>query len=296
MNEQDFKTVLLSVLFTCCALGSGSLYAAEPAAEKKADPADKERQAILEEMRERVKAIRVASLVGDRASKELKLNPDPILSYNDQPRAILNATLWSWSDGGRPVAIIKLEKYRKDKAHPYEWLDNLTSFSTGLVRAEWQHGVTWQARRPALTLKTFPNGPKPAKFEAARLSQMKRLARRFKCSMYIPATKQRDEMRLLTTQLLRYSDADAGIIDGAMFGFASNGTNPDCLFVVELHETAEGKPSAKYGFAGMTQGELSAKLDGREVWTKEWTVKRGKQDTWIWFFGEDIEKLKVANQ
>ena len=288
--------VMLHVLFTCCLLGIGSARADEPVSNEQADSEDRIRRATLNEMRDRVNTIRVASVVDDQTSKELKLNPEPILRYNDQPRGILDATLWSWSDGGRPAAIIKLEKYRKDESHPREWLDNLTSFSPGLVRAEWKHGITWQARQPALMLEALPDGPRPAPSKPARPSQMKRISRRFTCSLYNIVTKQRDEMRLLTTQLLRYSEVDTGIIDGVMLGFANNGTNPDCLFVVELQKAVNGDHSWKYGFAGMTQGELTAKLDGRKVWTKQWTVKRGKQDTWIWFFDEDVEGLKALKQ
>ena len=288
--------VVLNVVLTVCLQGITFTRADEPVTKKKVDSENQSREATVNEMRERARSIRVVLLDGERATKELKLNPKPILRYNDQPRGILDATLWSWSNGGRPSAIIKLEKYRKDAAHPREWLDNLTSFSPGLIRAEWKHGVTWQAQQPALTLKTIHDGPRPATSEAARLFQMKRLARRFTCSFYDIFTKQRNEMRLLTTQLLRYSDADEGIIDGVMFGFANNGTNPDCLFVVELQEAKDGVQSWNYGFSGMTQGELTAKLGDGTVWKKPWTVKRGKQDTWIWFFDEDVAGLKTLRQ
>jgi len=39
----------------------------------------------------------------------------------------------------------------------------------------------------------------------------------------------------------------------------------------------------KYGVAGMTQGGLSVRLGGKEVWSKEYTYGIGPQPTWIWF-------------
>lgn len=42
------------------------------------------------------------------------------------------------------------------------------------------------------------------------------------------------QMRLLPRPLCRYSDPESNIVDGAVFGFATNGVNPDLHVLIEI--------------------------------------------------------------
>lgn len=242
-------------------------------------------------MRQRAEGIKVFTLTGDEKT-ETKLVAQPMFRYSDQARFILDATLWGWTHNGRPVAVCKMEGYRGNTATGGKprWLYNYSSFSTGLIEAEWNFGHRWSAKKPALKLATLPNGPTPSESKAGRMRQLKELSRRFSATMFVPVVDRKQEMRLLSRPIYRYSHPDSGLRDGAVFGLTNYGTNPDALFVIELHQKKTSTPTWKYGFVGMTQGALSVRLDDKEVWTKPWTETRGSLETWTWFYESSVLK------
>lgn len=61
----------------------------------------------------------------------------------------------------------------------------------------------------------------------------------------------------------RYSDADAGIVDRAVFAFA-NGTNPEVGLMLEC--TAE---QGSYGAFRLSSAEIAVSLDGKSFFTVE---------------------------
>ena len=249
------------------------------------DSSKQQREEQLAAMRRRAESTTVKPLSKDRKTAA-KLVTQPIFRYSDQPRTIMDATLWAWGVKGRPIAVCKIERYRRVNRR---WLYCMASLSTELIESEWPDGHRWSSKKPGLQLFDLPSGPKPAKSDAGRLRQIRSISRRFASTLIDPIAKTRQEMRLLPRPLCRYSNHDSGLVDGAIFGFSTNGTNPDGLFVIELHQPGKDSNQWKYGVAGMTQGGLSVRLDGKEVWTKEYTRGIGPQPTWIWFFEQTTE-------
>jgi hypothetical protein len=98
-----------------------------------------------------------------------------------------------------------------------------------------------------------------------RLSQMKEMCRRFTANESA-VVEGRVELRLLNSPLYRYSDAHAGVTDGAIFAFA-NGTNPEVLLVFEANDNKDAPPW-HYALVQMTGGAVSVELDGKEVWQR----------------------------
>ena len=95
---------------------------------------------------------------------------------------------------------------------------------------------------------------------------------------------------MLTQPIHRYDDADAGIIDGAVFVFSTHGTNPDLLVLVEAQEQ-ERKP-ARWRIAAtrMTTGELIVRDGERELWSLPFTrfadnLNRNL-DSWTFFYAK----------
>jgi len=97
------------------------------------------------------------------------------MKYTDVPRQIEMATLWVWQDGGRPVALGKVEAYqRKDGT---KWLYCFTSASPGLVEAVWPDG---RGSRPARPGSSGGRSPAPPPGDGrGQVRQMKDLFRRF---------------------------------------------------------------------------------------------------------------------
>jgi hypothetical protein len=76
----------------------------------------------------------------------------------------------------------------------------------------------------------------------------------------------RIELRPLTSPLHRYADPSSGLVDGAVFAFAS-GTNPEVLLALEAHQSDE-KRIWVYGLVRLTGEPVTAQLDGRDIWQR----------------------------
>ncbi|HEY1376818.1 MAG TPA: hypothetical protein VGF55_08485 [Gemmataceae bacterium] len=209
----------------------------------------------------------------------LAVAPTPLLRYSDPTRGgikeaatnvLLDAAVWRLGTEGRPTALVTTEIYQNgdhSRVLAYEFLSlTATPFS---LRHRTQP-IRWDATGSGLALKALPDAPKPAATAAARLPQMRLLAKRF-------AVKERVndvpiECRLLPQPIDRYrSDADK-IVDGAIFAYA-NGTNPEVGVLFEC-----GGEHWRYGCLRLTAAECHVQLDGREVAAFEKFDARGHTD------------------
>lgn len=76
-----------------------------------------QREERLRQMRSRAEATQVLQLHNGKQTT-VKVIPQPVFRYSDQPRLILDATLWVWGHKGRPIALQKVEFYRRPEGHP----------------------------------------------------------------------------------------------------------------------------------------------------------------------------------
>src|SRR5262249_12121149 len=129
-----------------------------------------------------------------------------------------------------------------------------------------------------------PAGPGRGAGSPARLRKTKDIAQRFGPVIIDTQENSRQEMRLLPRPIYRYESATNELLDGAVLGLTTNGTNPDAILVVELHQPQGSAPQWKFGIAGMTASGLSMTLDDREVWSKPYVRSTGSYDTWVWFW------------
>lgn len=266
-----------------------SILPSQLASEKAADTNTAERQALLKEMRSAAAAIQVNEKVGDQI-RSAKLIEEPLFRYSDEQRQIRDATMWVWTVQGRPVSLIKLERYGFPDPRR-SWLFNIGSTSSDMIDVKWPFDREYTSKKPGMTFQQLPDGPGAAETKPARLIQLRQLSRRFAATMLGGATNDtRSEMRLLPTPLYRYvSEADA-ILDGALFGFSSTGTNPDAVLAIQLRGPEAKTAAWEFGVTGMTSGGLQMRLDERQVWSQPLLVGRGQVfDTWTWFFSDRVE-------
>jgi hypothetical protein len=226
------------------------------------DPQAKHRLKLMEE--------EVGSL--EAVSAELKTKPaltfasKPLLRYSDPTRGIIGSTdnvlldgsVWRMGTEGRPTALVTIELYGKSSAPSrltYEFL-TLTKTRFSLKHKE---GLIprWEPTESGLTLKELPEAPKPAVTTAARLVQMRQLARRFTVKEKIRGKEI--ECRLLTQPIDRYQSEVDKIVDGAIFVHV-NSTNPEMGVVIET----DGNRWV-YGTLRLSGAESTVALDGREV-------------------------------
>ena len=207
----------------------------------------------------------------------------PLYNYTDQPRRIVDATLWGWTIDGRLAGICKIErKFGLDVKTGY-WQICFGSLSPDLINVEWADGYRFSSKKPGIVRQPVGGALRPAENKTARIRQIKEIASRFRSTLVDEGSGQRQEMRLLTQPLYRYDSGEGNLHDGAVFGITANGTNPDAILVIEVEKSADGQPEFVFGVTGMTQQALIIALDDREVWTKPQVPGPGDYDTWTWF-------------
>jgi hypothetical protein len=236
-----------------------------------------QREESLKAMKRRVTEMVVRTADGQT---DAEMIATPLLRYSDEPRRIFDATLWGWVADGRLLAVCKIE--HNDREGYALWSTCFVSLAPRRIDAEWPGGRRWSARKAGIELQTMNVAPAAAGSQASRLREMKEIATRFKATIVKPQNN-REEMRLLPRPVFRYETPKGDLLDGAIFGLTSNGTNPDGILVLELLERKGGGPEWRFGFAGMTAGDLSVKLDDKEVWSKPPAKGPGSFDTWVWF-------------
>jgi hypothetical protein len=258
------------------------------AAEEPKVISEEQRAKHLAYMKEVAASIRLLADPG-RENSAVKLMEKPILRYSDDTRATHESSLWIWSAGGRPSAVLALEYYPKAARGP-RWLYEIASLSTERIAAQREPDLHWTAKEPGLNLQALKGVDPPADKAVRRLAQMKELYRHF--TGHERATVEgRIELRPLSSPLFRYAEADAGILDGAIFALAS-GTNPEVLLVLEAHATKEGASTWHYGLVQMTGEPVVVELDGKEVWKRDQAEPPAVRESYVngWLSSETKEK------
>jgi hypothetical protein len=194
------------------------------------------------------------------AENKLKFADRALLRYSDQTRGLEDAAVWRLGETGRPIAVVTLEIYRSGpnaNSLSYEFV-SLTKEGFDMKSAR---GPKWSPTAGDLEMLPLADAPSPNATTRGRLTQFRQLAQRFSVSEKLPSGSI--ECRLLPQPIDRYSDADASIIDGAMFAFA-NGTNPELGLLLECSDKGWS-----YGAFRMSSAELTGALDGKTFFTAE---------------------------
>jgi hypothetical protein len=217
---------------------------------------------MIEQARAQAEKILVKS-AGERGLEIPRVGA-PVMCFGDAVRGNQRGTLWVWGRSGRPAVMAEIYLNVGNDA---VWIHTLTLTGAELVVADVRGRVRWAPQRTQLELKAFPSASAPAERASIRLRQMKDLARRLSAHEYWGPENSRYELRLLIQPVYRYDDADAKLLDGAVFVFA-HGTNPEILLFIEARGDVAASATWQYGLARLGSAELHADLDGKEVYTE----------------------------
>lgn len=250
--------VALSVAAPCAIRG------ADPASEKSAE----EQQAAAERLKEMESLAQSCRLSREVASqKAYVLEPKPLLRWSNPISGVVDGSMWLWTQEGRPVATVDLFSANKGLS----WTLQCQSLSLEPFTCQQHDEVQWTPRRGAFELKPVPGAAAPAKTAAARLTQMRAIAREFIVeddfkTRFRGTEFTTHELRLLAQPLYRYGGDEQPVQDGALFAYVL-ATACEALLIVEVGEV-DGQPAWLYGFAGQTCYELRAKHKEQVVWTQ----------------------------
>ena len=225
------------------------------------------RAAHVERMRALASTFQVLA-DADNSKSQVEMPAQPALRYADSTRQTHESALWIWCSRGRPTAVMVLEFYPDDQRGP-QWLYEIASLAGKRIAARRGDDWAWSAKQPGLEMQPLSGADVPAARTGQRLVQMKKLRDRFTAHERANI-EGRIELRPLASPLVRWDDAEAGVLDGALFAFAS-GTNPEVLLALEAHEM-DGKSVWQYGLVQLSGEPLTAQLEGKDIWHAEAAV------------------------
>lgn len=218
---------------------------------------DPKQAAKLEFMRKEMQALAIEpTRSGD--NRDLKINPQPILRYNDPARNIADSAVWRIGSKGRPIALVTSEVYGPFENSRYQMNHEFLAIDNPRLTIQCGNFRWMPPADTTLKFQKFDTPEKPSEKAPVRLSQMKRLSLRFAMRQEYEGNKI--ELRLRPTPIDRYTPSDKPRADGAIFA-AVWGVNPEVLLFIET----DGE-TWSYAFCRSSSANLWATLDGAEVW------------------------------
>ena len=227
-----------------------------------------EQQAAAERLKEMESLAQSCRLSREVASqKAYVLEPKPLLRWSNPISGVVDGSMWLWTHEGRPVATVDLFSANKGLS----WTLQCQSLSLEPFTCQQHDEVQWTPRQPGLQLKPVPGAAAPAKTAAARLTQMRAIAREFIVeddfkTRFRGTEFTTHELRLLVQPLYRYGGDEQPIKDGALFAYVL-ATACEALLVLEVVEI-DSQATWHYGLAGQTCYELRARHKAKLVWTQ----------------------------
>jgi hypothetical protein len=254
---------------------------------------EQRRAQLLAEMQSLAQQTKV-SYQGSTTS--LKLNDKPVFRYDDQPRRFIDATMWVWTEQGRPMAFQKIEAVEYgDLAAPNAlWQFCFASTASDLLNVQWPEKRAFRSSEPGIVFAPLAAAPPVAEGNAQRKRQARDLARKFTGRIVTsPKANISQQMRLLTTPIFEYTDPETKEFRGSVFGLSTNGTNPDVLIVLEVRgDEVRGdkfrgdKDHQAWHFAParMTCCEVTVAFADTKVWQVDWVNgTEAPFPTWTFF-------------
>ncbi|HVX14931.1 MAG TPA: hypothetical protein VHC22_27320 [Pirellulales bacterium] len=208
-----------------------------------------------------------------RDSNKLELQPEPVYRWSHAVReGGTGGSIYVWTHEGCAEAVACFWRMRYADGHATLGHE-LHSLSPGVLGVVREGADVWKPTA-AFERTAFDDAPDPAPKPAARLAQMRSLARDFAGHSSNPGGK-RWELRTLTTPVYRNQSSDPDVVDGALFAMVCTvGTDPEAFLLLEARRTA-GRPRWHFGVARFSHLDLFVNYREREVWR----AVRGPDDT-----------------
>lgn len=205
---------------------------------------------------DQLESFRIEPADSSRA-KAFQIVERPLLSYSDPARGYSAAGLWRVGSVGRPLAYVSIEYWNAHDREPPRLSMEFLSMTEAAFELRDARRTLWTPHSNGIEFRKLTGMVSPAMNERLRLRQFKAAAQRFTISERLLGEPYK--LRLLPNPIDRYSDASAGIVDGAGFAFAY-GTNPEAVLLIECDDD-----EWRYGVAHTSSAELTVEMDDQEV-------------------------------
>ncbi len=230
-----------------------------------ADPDDSLAKKMLPIYRKEAESYTMA--LASAPKNELELKKQPVFEWSNPVRSgRQHGVVFLWLRDDRPAALGCIFSQPDSNLpgrqiiHEFHALD-----SEKLLVTRPGADNEWKPQA-GLERKELSDAGTPAATAGARLVQMRQLAREFH-GHSVNEEGQRWELRLLPAPLYRYSTAETGVMDGALFTLVSTaGTDPEVLLVIEARE-AGGKTQWEYACCRFSDRDLHVRRKDEDVWS-----------------------------
>lgn len=220
----------------------------------------------LDQMLVLAKAFKLLDVARPEQSLPVPLVERPLLRFEDQERTHYDGTLWAFQAHGRPHAFLCVYS-RIEPGNQPAWASDVVTVSAGPLLAEAVDGIEgrdWSPKSREFEFQPYPNSPPAAKDADARLVQALDLTARLTARESWPPSAPAKALTLSAEPLLRYSEPNAGVVDGMVFAFM-HATNPEILLLLEVQKDGETL-EWRYQLARQGAASLWVELDGKELW------------------------------
>ena len=234
--------------------------------------------------------------VGSKRNEPLKLEPNMLLKYSNPVRTgDQHGGVFLWTQAGRPAAVASIWSSIPNNATERSLAIEFLSLTTSPIRSkhaprQGKRGPVpdWEVKAAGIARKPIADAPLPAKTEALRLVQMRRLAEEFQASISSSPLETAQPLRLQTKPLFRYSSADSGVTDGALFAYVL-GTDPELFLLIEA---LRGDADERWLFAAarFTNRPLSLRRGEAEVWSCDVAKTYDGSQPYFIYWGVATEK------
>jgi len=234
--------------------------AAPPATQSPADK-EEEKAALAERLELMKNSLKIYEFRAGDDGQPMKLQPEPLLRWNNPVSGVRDGAVFLWTLGGRPYAAAQVFQIKNGL-----WLHEFQSLAPGRFQATMGGGRSvWAPTRAGIEMKPLDGAPVPGKNERQRLTQMRAIVREYAAIDDFEDTKSRWELRLLSEPIYRYTATDAGLVDGALFAFA-HGTDPEVFVLIEAHKKDQAM-EYQIGLAPMTAYAVEVSRMDKVVWS-----------------------------
>jgi hypothetical protein len=205
--------------------------------------------------------------ISETRKEKLVLHPEPILRWSNPTAGTVLGEVFVWTDHGRPTVIGSWYRwFSPDWGRTFE----VCSLSEERVEGRTKDDRFWSPAQSGLAFRPLMNADPPVTSHAARLVQMRRLAKDFNANLVDDrgdSVGVKRQLRLLTQPIFRYPIADekSNYADGALFAFVE-GTDPEVFLLIEATPRSD-KASWRYALVRMNSDALQVVFREHVVWT-----------------------------
>jgi hypothetical protein len=189
----------------------------------------------------------------------ITLPEEPVLTFTNPVRSEVGGATFFLLRQGRPVAAGAVSIRPQGRV-----FHEFTLLGDEPIVSRRRGAVEWSPRKNGRPFAPIEGADIPAASAALRLTQMRRLAQRFRLRVL---RANPIETRLLTQPLARYVNPDAKSQDGAVFAFVE-ATDPEVFLMREARpDDLHPKGRWQFSLAKMTSQPIEVDLDNQRIWS-----------------------------